>query len=600
MRPSASLSSARAVSPVFALTAENAVAVTEICRRLDGLPLALELASARVKVLSPEALLAHLSDRLRLLTGGPRDAPARQQTIRDAIAWSYGLLSRENQALFRHLAVFAGGFTLETAQAVHGSRGGEHLVIDGLATLVDQSLVRRTERAGEPRFTMPETIREFGLEKLIEIGEEAEARERHTAYFVALAERAELHLHGVSGGQAAWFADVDADFGNFRGAIAWMLAHGDGTCALRLLVGLEGFMGSRFHEAEARRWVEAALATALDAPPLLRAAALYGLVSRAAHVGDYSAALAAAEEALGLAEKEGDDFALGRALVSIGWAWELNGHPLRARAAEARVVPFLRRTDRADFLALVLSELGSSLFLAGDFGGARELLDEALAVYGDTDDTWGHAIALIRLAYVVGAQADHRQAARLNTEAIAKAEILGDERIIMGIIASFAGIALATNQPERAACLLGAIAAAQEATGYTGALTDRYVAPIVSMTRTTLGEAVFSAAWETGRAMRWPDAVADALAILEPPSPAAHQREIPAPVANDFELTRRERQVLGLLCQRLTDAEIAERFFLSQRTVEHHVARVLGKLGAANRRDAAASPPATAAGFEAP
>ena len=193
---------ARAIRPAFALAADNAGAIAELCCRLDGLPLAIELAAARIKVMSPEALLAQMSDRLRLLTGGPRDAPARQQTIRDAIAWSYELLLPPEKRLFRYLAVFAGGFTLEAAQAMHGSHGdGEHLVVDRLAALVDQSLARRTERAGEPRFAMLETIRKFGLESLIERGEEGDARERHAAYFVAVAERAELHLHGVSGGR---------------------------------------------------------------------------------------------------------------------------------------------------------------------------------------------------------------------------------------------------------------------------------------------------------------------------------------------------------------------------------------------------------------
>ncbi|HEU0113159.1 MAG TPA: hypothetical protein VFQ80_00695, partial [Thermomicrobiales bacterium] len=243
---------ARGADPHFTLTDENAVVVAEICRRLDGLPLAIELAAARVNLLSPAALLALLNHRLQVLAAGPRDAPARHQTIRDAIAWSYALLAPAEQAFFRRLAVFAGGWTLEAVAAA--SDLSLSAALNRLNTLVDQSLVVRQQAPGDDdrRFTMLETIREFALAQLVEQGEASAARDRHAAFFLALAETAELHLHGVAGDQAGWFARMDAEFGNLRAAIVWFLAQRDGERALRVIVGIEGWMGSRFNEFEVR------------------------------------------------------------------------------------------------------------------------------------------------------------------------------------------------------------------------------------------------------------------------------------------------------------------------------------------------------------
>ena len=225
--------------PDFAVTNETAPAVAEICARLDGLPLAIELAAARVKLLPPPALLARLERRLPLLTGGPRDAPARQQALRATIGWSYDLLEPSEQMLFRRLTVFAGGISLEAAEEV-ASLNGEVDVLSGLAALVNESLVRQSQTAlGEPRFTMLETVREFGLEALTAASEETEIRTRHAAWVVRWAEAAAQELHGPE--QIAWLDRLELERDNLRVAFAWTLEHGDMTAAFGLITGLRWF-----------------------------------------------------------------------------------------------------------------------------------------------------------------------------------------------------------------------------------------------------------------------------------------------------------------------------------------------------------------------
>ena len=235
---------AEAVQPDFALTPENAVAVAEICRRLDGLPLAIELAAARVKVLPPAALLARLDHRLPLLTGGGRDLPERQQTMRDAIAWSHDLLTPEEQVLFRRLAVFAGGFTLEAAEAVASGPGEPGIdPFEGVASLLDKSLLRQEAGpGGEPRFTMLETVREFALEQLAASGEEDAIRQRHAAWCLALAEAAGRDLE-TGRAQAAWLARLDAELDNLRAALAWFDAADEPINVLRLLSAICWVLG---------------------------------------------------------------------------------------------------------------------------------------------------------------------------------------------------------------------------------------------------------------------------------------------------------------------------------------------------------------------
>ncbi len=577
---------ARSTEATFTLEAQHAAAVAAICQRLDGLPLAIELAAARVTILPPVALLALLSQRVHVLDGSRRDAPARHQTMQAAIAWSYDLLPQEEQAFFRQLTVFAGGWTLEAAAEVTALPLPETL--SRLETLVDHSLVirRPSPDAAHPRFGMLETIREFGLVRLAEGGEADEARERHATFFMTLAEASELHLHGAGSDQAGWLARIDAEFNNLRAGIRWFLAQHDGTRALRVIVGLEGYMGSRFNGAEVRPWIETALALAPDAPPTLLAGAYFSLSVRIWQMGDGTAALAAAQEALAQAEVTGDPFAIGRALLSVGWAWELSGDAEHYLAALERAVPLLRQSDRPDVLALALSCLGVLQAEFNELAVAQALLDEALSLHVHLDDPMGRATALAHLGNLARAQADYPRAVSLAAQAIAIAQTVGDEGvIIMFSVADLAKVMFKTGQPERAARILGAIAARQEATGFMVVLADNEVKRTVTEVRAALEDVVFSRAWEAGRQLAWEDAVRDALAALDP-EPAPTQRPTTAAVV--FDLTRREREILALLCQRLTNPEIAAQLFISPRTAGTHVANLLAKLDVANRREAAA------------
>ncbi len=577
---------ARAVDPRFALTDQNAGDVAEVCRRLDGLPLAIELAAARANVLSPAALLALLSQRLQVLGVGPRDAPARHQTLQHAIAWSYELLTPEEQALFRRLAVFAGGWTLDAAAAVGGLALPDALA--RLQGLVDQSLVvsPADSEASSPRFAMLETIREFGLEQVVARGEEAETRERHAAYFLALAEAAGPHLDGLLGDQARWITRMETEWDNVRAAIAWFLSRGDGASVLRLLYGIRQYLFARPFDVEVRQLLDTALRRAADAPSLVRAAGLRHLSSCAARVGDLDAALAAAEEALAIAQTQDDLVALGFGHYAVGQAWLWNNNWAPSAAAHARAVAHFRQTDRIDLLALALAELGSALLWSGQAHDAVAPLDEALALYRTIDDPRSHAIALMIGAELATAHSEHARAVRFFAEGVALAQAIGDERIVRGILAGLADVALATGQPERAAHLLGAVVAAH-ARGVARFGNEQQIVCATAAARGALGEAAFMAAWEAGQSVSWADAIADALAVLERGRVAPPERRRDQPSAA-FALTRREREVLAFLCRRLTDAEIAERLFISPRTVMTHVSRIIDKLGAANRRDAAA------------
>jgi predicted ATPase len=308
------LARAQEVEPAFTLTPENAAAVAQICMRLDGLPLALELAAARLRLLDPAALLARLSNRLPLLTGGARDLPARQQTMRATIAWSYDLLRPAEQSLFRRLAVFAGGWTLEAAEAAGADGAGE--VLDRLDALLSQSLLRREVRpGGESRYTMLETIREYALERLEESGATAQARQVHATYFLALAEEAEPALRGPE--QARWQQRLEQEHDNIRAVLAWTLAQANGTggalpiqgthsmleprvLGLRLAGALERFWTWRGYDTEGRRWLETLLAGSDKAPPQVRARACTTLGTLAWVSDDYAAAEAHHAQALAL------------------------------------------------------------------------------------------------------------------------------------------------------------------------------------------------------------------------------------------------------------------------------------------------------------
>src|SRR5918998_475514 len=332
---------AQAVRPSFEVDNASAPAVAEICWRLDGLPLAIELAAARVRLFPPEALLARLENRLPFLTGGARDAPARQRTLRDAIAWSHDLLDPEERAVFRRLAAFAGGFTLDAAEAVVNP-DGELDVVGLVERLCEHSLLRTEDEAGdEPRFWMLETVREFAAERLSESGDEETTRDAHAAFFAALVEQARTGMEGPD--EAAWHARLTVEHSNVRTALGWLLERGEAETALVMAAGVRRFWEFRYHYAEGIDWLERALAAAGPAPTSVRGWGLRSLSNLVFVTGDAPRAAAFVEEALAIFRGEGDDAGVSIALASLAIVHTALGEVTAARAAAEEGLAVSRR-----------------------------------------------------------------------------------------------------------------------------------------------------------------------------------------------------------------------------------------------------------------
>jgi predicted ATPase/class 3 adenylate cyclase len=393
---------AQAARPDFALTVPHAPVVAEIVRRLDGLPLAIELAAARVRLLPPAALLKRLESRLSVLTGGPRDAPVRQRTLRDEIAWSYGLLSNDEQALFRRLAAFVGGCTLAAAEAVAG-RDGDLDVFAGLGSLVDSSLVRQDEHDGEPRFTMLETIREYGLERLTESGEEPAVRKSLAAYFLALAQAAEPELTGPT--QFTWLAQLETEHSNLRAVLEWTLEH-DAETALRLAGALGRFWRYRAYFTEGRSWLERALAEGPAGMTQDRAKALHGAGVLARQQSDYRQAAVLLDEALAHYRELGDEHGVADALDGLGNVALGQGDLERAEKLFEEVLRLWRSQEDTNGIARALDDLGSVAQSRGELERAMALKEQSLGLYRKLQDEWNVARLLNNLGYTASEAGD--------------------------------------------------------------------------------------------------------------------------------------------------------------------------------------------------
>jgi predicted ATPase/class 3 adenylate cyclase len=444
-----------AARPDFAVDSDSASAVAELCVRLDGLPLAIELAAARVKLLPPQALLARLGRRLPVLTGGARDLPARQRTLRDAIAWSHDLLAPEQQALFRRLAVFAGGWTIEAAEAV-GDPGGELDAFGGLAALVDGSLVRTAEAGGgpdpgAPRFGMLETVREYGLERLAASGDEAAARRAHAEHVLALAEEAGPALAG--GEEGAALARLEAEHDNVRAALAWALGGGDAALGLRLAGTVWAFWYLRGHFGEGRGWLGRALAGsgAGATTKAARAQALRGAGVLAWAQGDYGPAAALLADALALYRELGDRRGIALTVGTLGAVAQEQGEHERAAALHAESLAAYRELGDKHRIARALGNLGVVARGAGDYARAAALHAESLALARELGDRRGVAATLANLAVVARERGDLGRAARLLEESLALHRELGDRRGVAPTLVNLGLVARDQGDPERAA-----------------------------------------------------------------------------------------------------------------------------------------------------
>jgi predicted ATPase/DNA-binding XRE family transcriptional regulator len=560
---------ARETRADFEVTRANVRAIVEICARLDGLPLAIELAAARVKLFSPEALLAQLATAggLATLTGGPRDAPARQQTLCDAIAWSYDLLNEAEQTLFGRLGVFVGGCTAEAAEAVCELRieneelrntayekavlSSQLSILNSIESLVDQSLLQRENgTGGEPRFTMLDTIREYAIERLEQRDEAETLRQRHAKYFLGLATEDEPSAWNDYR-EAAWYARRTADYDNLRAALTWShAAPGGAQTALRLTAALSRFWLHQGTLDEAHVWIGRALARSEAADPLAQAKLLKWAGALAFHEGDNTRAIAFWEQALALWRRLGDSVQIANALGSIGVASRNLGDLDRSRAVVEEALKLYRAAGVASGIASALLALGDIAFDQGDNERTKALVEEGRALAQQHGNQSLAAVALIPLARVARAEGDHAQAMALYEESRARffeqEDMFGDLALfelgkvtidqrdyarassvfqeyltrhkdasssIPNGLEGLAAVAAGQGDCARAARLWGAAQACREATGipmptFDARDYDRWVAAA----RARFDADAFAAAWAERRSMPLERAVAEALA----------------------------------------------------------------------------------------
>ncbi len=558
---------ARASLPGFRLDADNAPTVSALCRALDGLPLAIELAAARMTMLSPQTLLSQMSHRLQWLSDGPRDLPARQQTIMDTIAWSYDLLAPEVQHVFRRLAVFAGGFSLEAAEWVSGSQGvrvsgpitplPHHPItlspdtlpprhpdtLDLVSTLVEQSLVQRREGDGELRFTLLETVREYALTKLVEFGEEPQARDAHAAWFLRLSEEAQMALRGQA--QHTWLQRLDDDRDNLRGALDWLLQRQPSELAARMGVGLISYWLQRGAFAEGSRALRAARERG-GLPSALFARTMSCEADLTHYAGDYTATEELARELLahGHREQDGNSEALGHSFMSKVHSAQ-GTHPAAVAHAEQALAYFRLQPDHI-WLPISINRLGLELSELGDYARAQALFEEAIAIWHERADSTGllmtfanYGALLWRMGEADRALAAYQQSLRLAWE----------DQDPAGCAEPLAGIAaLAADRGESAlaAGLLGATDALCAQTGFVLYSWSRQAAAHAATgARARLPEDEFRAAREHGKQLDPALVVAAVLSgdssALPHALPPAEQAQ-PAAVIVDVDLTRRERE----------------------------------------------------------
>jgi len=666
---------AQAVKPDFKVTNANAPAVQEICARLDGLPLAIELAAARIKLLPPQALLARLDQRLAVLTSGARDAPVRQQTLRNTIAWSYNLLETKEQQLFRRLSIFVGGCTLEAIEAIYivldNNQGAQ--VLDRVAALIDKNLLQQTEQEGErPRLVMLETIREYALEALVTFGEMENTRQAHATYYQRLAEEAEPELYGPI--RKVWWDRLEREHENLRAALQWVLdqARRDKTrqsaeMALRFGGALRNFWAESGYWNEGRTFLEQALTESTGIVSSVRTKALIAVGHLAFLQGDYDrtetlckeilavnqkpgatagslqllgyvawyrgnlvAAHSLMEQALTLQRELGDKRQIAISLYYLANLERIQGEYARGCVRLEEGLAINRELGNTAGIASFLYQLAKVLFFShGDMGRIRSLLEESVTLSRETGDEgtminsilvlgrlalsqgdaitaralaeqcvmlsrknemeWGMRESLPVLASVVASQGDLAKAQALYEESLAIKRGAFDKELIATALEGLASVAAAQGKSAWSAQLWGVAEALRESLGapiplVMRATTERSVAAA----RAQLGKKTFIAAWEEGRAMTVEQALAGQGRTLVPTATLISPDATVAPPAKSpitypAGLTAREVEVLRLVAQGLTDAQVAERLVISPRTVNTHLTSIYNKLSVDSR-----------------
>jgi non-specific serine/threonine protein kinase len=599
---------AHAVQPRFTLTSEIAPIVAEICIRLDGLPLAIELAAVRSKVLSPQALLARLSHRLHVLIAGPRDLPTRQQTLRDTIAWSYDLLDLEEQALFRHLSIFAGGFTLDAAEAIAGGQGDRRAggqandlflspcppvplsVLDGIASLVDKSLIRQQDQAdGSVRYSMLETVREFAREQLVESGEVDRLQTQHADWCLKLGvlARPGPHLRPEDGNLLPY---LQTEHDNLRAALTWFEQTGQTGKSLQLAGDLWSFWYINGHWREGLGWLEPAIDRAIRMGNEDLEVPLAWAEITAAFLAHYLREEEKADpwivSGLERARQLGDRRSQMMGMSVLGYMAEDRGDYELAVTVFTEALAIARAIGDRAIEGAKLYHLGIVAFGQQRIADAANYLEEALAIFRTTVNPWGMSIALGYLAIVVGEQGDYTRAASLHAESLNVRGIVVTREDHAHYLAGMATVATGRGRHSLAARLFGAADAVRADPSAQFSLPERLVYDRARATaRAKLGETAYAAENAAGRAVSLATALEESKTLLANPasgSPAAAAPALASP------LSPRELEILRLLATGQTNQEIAGTLYISEMTAKVHVRSILRKLGVASRAAATA------------
>jgi predicted ATPase/DNA-binding CsgD family transcriptional regulator len=572
-----------ALKPTFALTQRNATAVAQVCYRLDGIPLAIELAAARTRVLSVEEVAERLTDSFALLSAGGRTATFRHKALQATMDWSHELLGREERTLFRRLSVFAGGFSLEAAEsACIGEDVERDEVLGLLSRLVDKSLVVAREEGSETRYRLLETVRQYGREKLDGSEEEVEAGRRHADFFRGFAEEAGRELDGPD--QGRWLSRLETEHDNLRAALAFSLGEGgDAGSGVRLAAAMWPFWFARGYLSEGRRWLESIISRSDPAAPRARAKALNGAGWLAAYQDNYGAAKAHLEEGLSLYRELGDKEGIASSLVILGSVAAMGQRddiPLADLVEEAiQLKPELK--DRRTLAQLLVLE-GRVALARGDLERSVALFEETLALYREARDALGIVMCLTNIGLVTLAQGGYERSLALLREGLYLARELDHKTFVQYCTIGLASVAAYQGHPVRAARLWGAAEGMSETYGaqfsHAGRAAIDYEGRL-EIARSQLDEAAWTAAWAEGRAMDSEQAVEYALEQRLAPEPLAVE---PHPAG----LSARQAEVLRLVATGMTNAEVAEKLFLSSRTVGWHLASIYRKLGLHSRTEA--------------
>jgi predicted ATPase/DNA-binding NarL/FixJ family response regulator len=578
---------AQAVCEDFELTADNAATIAAISRYLDGLPLAIELAAAWLKVLPPSSLLTQLEQRLPLLTSGSRDLPDRQRTMRDAIAWSYDLLDDAEQDLFRRLALFVNGFTLAAGESV--ARGEVRNILPGLANLVDASLLQqRIDPDGTPRYQMLATIREYGLEQLAASGEEHAVRAAHAAYFLQLAETALPHYDGP--GNPLWLERIDADHDNLRSAMTWAAEHGALETMARTAGALWRFWVVRGHFTEGYAWLQRASEIHIAAGRSLPVEAWIGLAGMEIWLCGTDGDRTSAEALLTHCRANDDPYGAFWALIWLGeiaFAQQDDEQAATCWEQALTLAPVTRTPE--GYAAVALRSLADLALRSNDLALAAERNENALQLFRMSGNQWGEAWSLAALGTLACTQRDLQKAAALLGQSLAIRNALHDGPGVSEVLAGLADVAIKFGDMVCAARLLGAVASLRETVGLqksTIFIPEVDIGEARNAAQAKLGASAFDDAFAEGQALSLAEALDEAAAFISRVALGSTDRHR-GTSTNTFGLTPRELQVLRLIADGARDHEIADLLGISRRTVTTYVTSILNKLGLDSRTAAA-------------